>query len=98
MADWAAKNQVDELPNVTFIPPQAYFSSYEMIQRSKFVMIYNSTIGMEAAIMGAPVLSAGKARFSQLDTVFFPKTPDAYLAKLEAFLTADKVEAHQSIK
>ncbi len=34
-----------------------------------------------------------KARFSQLDTVFFPKTPDAYLAKLEAFLTADKVEA-----
>jgi hypothetical protein len=35
-------------------------------------MIYNSTIGMEAAIMGAPVLCAGKARFTQLDTVFFP--------------------------
>ncbi len=93
VADWAAKNKVDELTNVTFIPPQAYFSSYEMIQRSKFVMIYNSTIGMEAAIMGAPVLSAGKARFSQLDTVFFPKTVAAYLAKLEEFLNADKVEA-----
>ena len=98
VADWAAKNDVAALPNVEFIPPQAYFSSYEMIQRSKFVMIYNSTIGMEAAIMGAPVLSAGKARFSQLDTVFFPKTPEAYLAMLEEFLDADHVEASPAHK
>ena len=93
VADWADKNNVNALPNVVFIPPDAYFSSYEMIQRSKFVMIYNSTIGMEAAILGASVLSAGKARFTQLDTVFFPKTQEAYLAKLEEFLNADKVEA-----
>jgi len=93
VADWAAKNNVDALPNVDFIPPDAYFSSYEMIQRSKFVMIYNSTIGMEASIMGAPVLSAGKARFTQLDTVFFPRTQEAYLAQLESFLNADQVEA-----
>jgi len=93
VADWAAKNNVSALPNVDFIPPDAYFSSYEMIQRSKFVMIYNSTIGMEASIMGAPVLSAGKARFTQLDTVFFPRTQEAYLAQLEAFLNADQVEA-----
>jgi hypothetical protein len=93
VADWAARNNVAALPNVDFIPPDAYFSSYEMIQRSKFVMIYNSTIGMEAAIMGAPVLNAGKARFTQLDTVFFPKTAADYLAKLEAFLAADEVVA-----
>lgn len=93
VADWAARGNVAALPNVDFIPPDAYFSSYEMIQRSKFVMIYNSTIGMEAAIMGAPVLSAGKARFSQLETVFFPRTVADYLAKLEAFLAAEEVTA-----
>ena len=93
VADWAARNRVADRPNVDFVPPEVYFSSYEMIQRSKFVMIYNSTIGMEAAIMGAPVLSAGKARFTQLDTVYFPRTREAYLDQLEAFLNADAVQA-----
>jgi hypothetical protein len=92
VADWAARNRVADRANVDFIPPEAYFSSYEMIQRSKFVMIYNSTIGLEAAIMGAPVLSAGKARFTQLETVYFPKTRKAYLAQLEDFLNADAVQ------
>lgn len=93
VAAWAERNAVAQLPNVVFISPDEYFSSYEMIQRAKFVMIYNSTIGMEASIMGAPVLCAGKARFTQLDTVFFPPSREAYLKKLEAFLNAEKVEA-----
>ena len=93
VADWAQRNTVDQLPNVTFIGPDEYFSSYEMIQRAKFVMIYNSTIGMEASIMGAPVLCAGKARFTQLETVFFPESRDEYLKRLEEFLAAESVEA-----
>jgi hypothetical protein len=93
VADWVRKNRVDLLPNLDFVGPDDYFSSYEMIQRAKFVMIYNSTIGMEASIMGAPVLSAGKARFTQLDSVFFPKSQEVYLKLLEDFLAAEKVEA-----
>ncbi len=93
VADWVQKNAAGSLPNLDFVGPDDYFSSYEMIQRAKFVMIYNSTIGMEASIMGAPVLSAGKARFTQLDTVFFPNSKDAYLKLLEDFLGAEKVEA-----
>lgn len=96
VADWAQRNAVNQLPNVVFIGPDEYFSSYEMIQQAKFVMIYNSTIGMEAAIMGAPVLCAGKARFTQLDTVFFPKSREAYLKQLESFLTEEKVKAPES--
>jgi hypothetical protein len=96
VADWVRRTEADALPNVDFVGPDAYFSSYEMIQRAKFVMIYNSTIGMEAAIMGSPVLTAGKARFTQLDTVFFPKTRQAYLAQLETFLTADEVKAPEA--
>ena len=93
VTDWVQKRDVESLPNVLFVGPDSYFSSYEMIQRAKFVMIYNSTIGMEASIMGAPVLCAGKARFTQLDTVFYPKSKQHYFEKLEEFLTAEKVEA-----
>jgi hypothetical protein len=90
---WIQERGVDKLPNVIFVGPEEYFSSYEMIQRAKFVMIYNSTIGMEAAIMGASVLCAGKARFTQLDTVFFPKSQSEYLDLLEHFLESDAVVA-----
>lgn len=91
VADWVEARSADALPNLTFISPDEYFSSYEMIQRAKFVMIYNSTIGMEASIMGAPVLCAGKARFTQLETVYFPNSKAEYLANLEEFLSSDEI-------
>ena len=93
VADWVVSRKADALPNLIFVSPDEHFSSYEMIQRAKFVMIYNSTIGLEASILGVPVLCAGKARFTQLETVFFPETQAAYLAQLEEFLAADQVDA-----
>jgi hypothetical protein len=91
VAGWVRDRNAESLPNLVFIKSDQYFSSYEMIQRAKFVMIYNSTIGMEASIMGKPVLCAGRARFTQLDTVYFPQSRPEYLAQLEEFLAADEV-------
>jgi hypothetical protein len=93
VADWAARQEITDLPNVVFYDSDQFVSSYQLIQRSKFVMIYNSTIGLEAAILGAPVLCAGRARFTQLPTVFFPQSPAAYLQQLETFLSLAKVSA-----
>ena len=42
--------------------------------------------------MGAPVLGAGKARYTQLDTIFFPPSREEYLEELEHFLGADRIE------
>lgn len=93
VTDWVHARGADRLDNLVFVGPDEYFSSYEMIQRAKFVMIYNSTIGMEASIMGVPVLCGGKARFTQLDTVYFPTSQDDYLSQLEQFLIDDRVQA-----
>ncbi|NPV76166.1 MAG: hypothetical protein HPY59_07295 [Anaerolineae bacterium] len=92
VADWVAQNRVAELPNVLFIPPDEYLSSYELIQQSKFIMVYNSTIGLEATLLQVPVLCAGKARFTQLATVFFPETPEAFSIMAEEFLSAKKID------
>ena len=92
VSDWVHNNHVDRQENIIFVGPREYFSSYELIQRAKFVMVYNSTIGLEAAIMGAAVLCGGKARFTQLPTVFFPQTPEAYFEQAEAFLSAERIE------
>ena len=95
---WVSSRSVDKEPNVVFVSPRETLSSYELIQRSKFVMVYNSTIGLEASIMSVPVLCAGRARFTQYPTVFFPQTVDEVRRKMKEFLEAAKVEVPPEFK
>lgn len=92
VAGWVAARQATSLPNVIFVPPHEFLSSYDLVARAKFVLIYNSTIGLEASIMGAAVLSAGRARFTQYPSVFFPPSVAEYRATLEHFLKSDKID------
>ncbi len=91
VAEWVDECGATSLDNILFIPPQENISSYELIARSKFVAIYNSTIGLEASIMGSAVLCAGKARFTQYPIVFFPESRENYSRMLEEFLSADTI-------
>ena len=92
VAGWVESRHVLEMPNVIFVPPHEFLSSYELIARARFVLIYNSTIGLEASIMGAAVLSAGRARFTQYPSVFFPPSVDEYRTTLERFLKSEQIE------
>jgi len=90
--DWVEAKGVDQFQNVIFVSSEASLSSYDLIRRSKFVMVYNSSIGLEAALLGIPVLCGGKARYTQYPTVFLPQTPGEYLNMAEQFLTTEKIE------
>lgn len=92
VAGWVEKHGVVELPNVVFIGSEEYISSYALIRRAKFVMVYNSSIGLEATLLGAPVLCGGKARFTQYPAVFFPQSEKAYKRKAEEFLEAKEID------
>ena len=92
VAGWIEAKRATELSNVVFIGPMEPLSSYELIQRSKFVLVYNSTIGLEASLMGKPVLCAGKARFTQYPTVFFPQTVEEVRSRMKEFLEAEAIE------
>ncbi|MHB1119718.1 MAG: capsular polysaccharide export protein, LipB/KpsS family [Bellilinea sp.] len=92
VAGWVAQNRILDLPNVVFVNSSEYLSSYALIQRSKFVLVYNSTIGLEASILGAPVLCGGKARFTQIPTVFLPSSPADFHRLAEQFLERDPID------
>jgi hypothetical protein len=96
--DWVHRNQVDALPNVKFIDSQEYISSYELIQRAKFLIVYNSSIGLEAALMGKPVVCGGKARYTQYPTVYLPKAPDEYAQKVEDMLEAGSLHIPEEFR
>jgi len=98
VAAWVEATGADREPNVVFVAPTETLSSYELIQKSKFVMVYNSTIGLEASIMGAAVLCAGKARFTQYPIVFFPQTVEDVRGKMNEFLEAEKVDVLPEFK
>jgi hypothetical protein len=96
VANWVRAVAIDELDNVVFLGPAEMVSSYEIIRRSKFVLVYNSSIGLEASIIGAPVLCAGRARYTQMTTVYFPESEEKYMRMLENFLRRESVEVDQS--
>jgi hypothetical protein len=98
VAGWVEARHVTDLPNVVFVSPKETLSSYELILKSKFVMVYNSTIGLEASIMGAAVLCAGKARFTQYPTVFFPQTIEEVRRKMKEFLASDEIAVSLEFK
>jgi len=98
VAGWVEARRVTDLRNVIFVSPKGTLSSYELILKSKFVMVYNSTIGLEASLMGKPVLCAGKARFTQYPTVFFPQTVDEQKNKMEEFLAAETIDVPPEFK
>lgn len=98
VVEWAEARDLRKIPNLHFIPPKEYVNSYDLIRMAKFVLIYNSTIGLEASILGAAVLSAGKARFTASEVAWLPETKAAYQAKLDSLLDAETVEVPAHFK
>ena len=98
VSQWIAQKNAESIPNLIFIDSNQPLSSYELIQRSKFVMVYNSTIGLEASIMGTAVLCAGRARYTQLPTVFFPTSIQDFRHLTETFLTAEGIHIPPEFK
>ena len=87
VADWVKASGFDALVNTVFIPPTQPLNSYELITRSKFTMIYTSTIGMESTLLGTPVLCAGRAYFNEYaPAVHYLSSKDAYAKQLQTFL------------
>jgi len=92
VTEWLTSGILKQAPNVYFLEPSDRVSSYELIWRAKFILIYNSSIGLEASIIGSPVLSAGRSRFTQIPIVTFPSTRETYLAKLEEYLKCQQID------
>ena len=86
VANWVESERMNERSNLTFIGPSEYVDSYALIELSDLVLVYNSSIGLEASIMGKPVLAAGSARFTSAETVFTAPDRQSYLTLLNSLL------------
>ncbi len=92
VAQWVERSHIEQLPNVYYLDADQYIDSYELIRGSKFTMVYNSTIGLEAAILGSTVFCGGASRFTEDEIAILPESQDAFRGELEALLDAETVE------
>lgn len=89
--EWIKDSGAEALPNVHFVDSQDYLSSYELIQQSKFVLVYNSSIGLEAVLLNKLVLSGGSARYTKLPIVMLPLSTDEFREKMVEMLAAENI-------
>ncbi len=86
MTNWYTRSPLLGQKNVLFFEPSDYVSSYQLIEAADLVLVYNSSIGLEASIMGAEVICAGRARFTQAGTVTMPESRESFTGAVRAAL------------
>jgi hypothetical protein len=76
-------------PRVEFVAAEAPVSSYDLLQSARLVLPYVSTIAIEAAAIGKPVLISGAAYYANLGFVWSAGSRDEYLALVRRGLQGD---------
>ena len=92
LENWFELNQ-DKLNNNSIcFSANNKVNSYEIIKESELVLVYNSTIGIESAILGKRVLAAALTHYSDIGFVDSFKNKFQYLKELEQTLVGSKFE------
>jgi hypothetical protein len=69
-------------PHVTVIPPETSISTMSLFPVMDYCVTVRGTVGVEAAMHGIPVLTAGAARYSERGFTIDSASRGEYLAKL----------------
>jgi hypothetical protein len=74
---------------VRYIPAEAEVNTYDLIEQAKVVVPYVSTVGIEAAALGKPVITEGASCYSGLGFVWSAQTAEEYFALLRQALAGE---------
>lgn len=69
-------------PNFHFVAAGDPVNTYDLLETTKLVLTYVSTIGIEAAAMGKNVIAVGNSYYAPLGFVYAPKTRAEYFARI----------------
>jgi hypothetical protein len=69
----------EDLPqNVRVLEPDTDVDPYELIKTSDVVLVYTSTVGMEATYFGTPVVTAADSHYAKKGFTYDPETKEEY--------------------
>lgn len=79
--------KLDNLENVTVIPPESKISTYKMMKESDLVITFGSTIGIEALYHSKNAIMIGKSFYMNLPGVVSVKSKEELADALNMFLS-----------
>ena len=85
LENWYAE-YLKKTSNTLCIGRDEIFDSYNLIDRSSLVLVYNSTIGIEAVSRGRKTLTAAKSHYSNIGFIKNLKNTEYYLLEIERIL------------
>lgn len=93
------KKELPILPdNVFLLSPKVSISVYDLFPISKVGLVFTTSVGMEMAARGIPVVTAGKSHYRGYGFTLDPNTKAEYFKILENTLSSKiKVNTEQSI-
>lgn len=81
--DLLRKCGADQLPNVRILSSKDDTSISELLAKCRVVCLYTSTVALEAAVQGIPVIQCGFSGVSELDFIYTPTTHAEFYRLLE---------------
>ncbi|HET7011751.1 MAG TPA: hypothetical protein VFI11_13325 [Anaerolineales bacterium] len=72
----------DVPPHVRLIPPESKVNTYDLIETAHLGLVYTSTAGLEMAMHGVPVITAGRTHYRSKGFTDDPETFADYVATL----------------
>ena len=81
------RQELPELPpHVTVVGPESPINTYDLMELAHLGLVYTTTVGMEMAMAGIPVITAGATHYRGRGFTDDPASMPAYLAALEGRL------------
>jgi hypothetical protein len=73
-------------PHVILIPPDSQVNTYDLIENAHIGLVYTSTAGLEMAMHGVPVVTAGQTHYRGKGFTDDPESLPEYFARMEQCL------------
>ena len=67
-------NEKIKASNIEVIAPEDIVDSYELVDKSDIIIVFTSTVGVEAAFAGKKVVLLGRAAYESLECTVIPKS------------------------
>jgi hypothetical protein len=74
--------------NVRIVVPESPISSYSLIDAARVGLVYTSTVGLEMAARGIPVVVGARTHYRGLGFTIDPTTSDEYWAAVDRLVSA----------
>lgn len=87
--DFINGKKFNNINNLFIIGSNSPVSSYSLIKKSKVVIVYTSTIGLESAIQGIPTIFCGDSKDINRGFGCVPKSKKEYYALLDGYQNLD---------